>query len=105
MVDDETHPHWCTGPGLCGVHLGAPVTIPATAGRYRVDDTGVLFPRIEVAPAQTETGAPAVHLGVFDPTGTDPRWASGLLTLAEFRRLLERGAEVLALLDSAAVPA
>lgn len=99
-MPDETHPSWCaTGEGNCGTHLSAPVNIPATAGRYVVDDAGALFPRVEVAAALTGDGAPAVHVAVFDPTGSTQRWASGLLTVAQFRALLAQGGEVLALLE------
>lgn len=95
MADEQDeHPAWCaTGVGRCGTHLSEPVNVPATAGPYRVDDDGVVFPRIEVARAQTETGQAAVHLAVFDPVAG--RWAAGLMTTTEFRALLERGLELL----------
>jgi hypothetical protein len=100
---ESEHPSWCEGGGRrCGTHLGAPVDVAATAGRFVADDCGALFPRVEVAAAETAAGVEAVHLAVFDPTGrSEPRWAAALLTCGEVRALLTRLAECLDIAEGA----
>lgn len=87
----HTHPQFCANRGIdtdCGLHLGQPVTIPATAGRWRsLADGAVLFGSARIAPALTEDRTPAVQLDATNPAGTE---VALTFRVAEARRLRDQ---------------
>jgi hypothetical protein len=104
-ADTAQHPAWCASGSLCGSHMSVPVDTAATAGRFKSDDRGALFPRVELAAVRTAADVPAVHVAIYDPTGPDGgRWAAALLTAPEVRSFLARCADVLALAEAADGP-